>query len=390
MKKIVIESSPFLFGKTVAESGFINRTQDMDHLWLNMRSSINTILISPRRWGKSSLVEHTAYVHRNNKQVKWCFIDMFSIRSEHDFYEHLSKALIKATSSKWEDWVKSTKMLFKQIVPKISMGIDPEHDFSISFDWKDVEKNKEEILNLPQKIAEKQKIQLVVCIDEFQNMHKFNDAEEFEKILRSYWQRHKKVSYCLYGSKRTLMAEIFNKKNRAFYRFGDVMMLKKIDTEHWLPFIIDSFKETKKTITQPFAQKIVQLMKNHPYYVQQLSHYVWEATVSEVSVAVLRHATGRMLEANQAFYQSETEKLSTTQINLLKAILKGVEQLTAMKTLQEYQIGTPRNVSKNITILEKNDFIEKTGKRIELIDPAFELWFRKYYTDENIDRMFEL
>jgi len=75
-----------MFGKTVQEFGFVNRKKDIEHLWLNMKSGINTILISPRRWGKSSLVNHTAAIKNDTKNIRWCFIDMFSVRSEANFY----------------------------------------------------------------------------------------------------------------------------------------------------------------------------------------------------------------------------------------------------------------------------------------------------------------
>jgi hypothetical protein len=381
--------SPFLFGKTVSDNTFINRKKDIDHLWLNVRSGINTILISPRRWGKSSLVTQTAFLKRRDKQVKWCFFDMFAVRNEADFYAQFSRALLRATSLKWEDWIKGTKTFFKRILPKITIGVDPMQEFSVSFDWKEVERHKDEILNLPEQIAKKQQVQLIICIDEFQNIHYFPEAESFEKLLRSYWQHHQHVTYCLYGSKRTLMAEIFNKKNRAFYRFGDVMMLDKIGTEHWVPFIVEKFKQTQKSITPVLAEKIVALMKNHPYYVQQLSHYVWESTPKTVTSVILKEAAMRMLEANYAMYQGEVEALSNTQVNLLKAIINEVTQFTSLKTLQEYQIGTSRNVSKNIKILERDDFIEKVNKKVFLLDPAFELWFRKYYMDRSIDAYFK-
>ncbi|MDR0725876.1 MAG: ATP-binding protein [Prevotellaceae bacterium] len=377
MRGVKGKRSPFLFGKTVVENSFINRTKDIEHLWLNMQSGINTVLISPRRWGKSSLVKHTSIIYAKEENVRWCFLDMFAIRNEADFYAKLTTELLKVTSSKWKNWVETTKSFFKQIVPQINMGIDPVNDFSVSFRWEDLTKNKDEILDFPEKIAQKFNIQLIVCIDEFQNINSFDSSDAFEKLLRSHWQHHQHVSYCLYGSKRTLMTEIFNKKNRAFYRFGDVIMLNKIATEHWTPFIVKKFSETGKIISENLSKKIVENMKNHTYYVQQLSHYVWENTDNEATDAILTTALDRLLEINTPFYQAETEHLNNTQIELLKAIVNGEKQLTAVKTLRSYRIGTPQNVIKNIKSLEKQDFIDKQNGVIELLDPAFEFWLKR-------------
>ncbi|MCL2326893.1 MAG: ATP-binding protein [Bacteroidetes bacterium] len=387
MNKINEEESPFLFGKIAEKNLFVNRKNDIDHLWLNLNSGINTVLLSPRRWGKSSLVEHVAWLKRENTNARWCFIDMFAVRNEAHFYEKLSSELIKVTSNKWQNRLKNVKTFFKQIVPQISLGLDPTSDISLSFKWEELEKHKEEILNLPEKIAQKLNVKLIVCIDEFQNIHNFENAENFEKLLRSQWQLHRNVSYCLYGSKRNLMADIFNKKNRAFYRFGDIMMLPKITAEHWIPFIIERFSTTGKSISAECAGEIAGLMKNHPYYVQQLSHYVWEYTKIEADNTMLISGLTRMLEVNTALYQLEVENLSNTQVELLKAIINKEEQFTSTKTMNTYRIGTSSNVLKNLKILERNDFIEKFNKKVELLDPAFELWFKRCFMNMRIENI---
>lgn len=387
MREINEKTSPFLFGKTVGKNLFVNRKDDINHLWLNLSSGINTVLLSPRRWGKSSLVEHVAWLKRDDKNVRWCFIDMFSVRSEAHFYEVLSSELIKVSATKWQNCFDNIKTFFKQIIPQINVGLDPANDISLSFRWEELEKYKTEILNLPELIAQKLNIKLIVCIDEFQNIHNFDDVENFEKLLRSQWQHHQNVSYCLYGSKRNLMVDIFNKKNRAFYRFGDIMMLPKIAAEHWLPFIVERFRATGKTISADLAEKIVALMKNHSYYVQQLSYYVWEHTGLTADNNTLHRALTRMMEINTPLYQLEVEHLSNTQVELLKAIINKEEQFTSTKTMSAYRIGTSSNILKNLKILERNDFIEKFNKKVELLDPAFELWFKRCFMNMRIENI---
>ncbi|MGC4129049.1 MAG: hypothetical protein QM564_05685 [Bergeyella sp.] len=46
-----IEISPFAFGHIVNLQSFTNREEDVEKLKKNLLSGINTILISPRRWG---------------------------------------------------------------------------------------------------------------------------------------------------------------------------------------------------------------------------------------------------------------------------------------------------------------------------------------------------
>jgi hypothetical protein len=120
-------------------------------------------------------------------------------------------------------------------------------------------------------------------------------------------------------------------------------------------------------------------MKNHSWYVQQLSHYVWNLTNKKATITEFNNALNELIQANSPLYQKEVEIISATQLNLLKAVAKGETQLTSTAVMQKYLLGTPRNVSKNKTILINNDIIQAANKQYEFVDPAFELWFKKQY-----------
>ena len=373
------EVSPFLFGSGVSKATFVNREEEIKRLSINFRSGINTIMISPRRWGKSSLVLETSRRMQNEKKIRFCFIDLFSIHTEHEFYQALSREALKATSTKVEDWIKAGREFFKGIIPRFSVGIDPQHDFSVNFDWKQAEQHRNEILQMPEEIATKRGIRLVVCLDEFQNIKYFRDSEKVEKNLRAVWQHHKNVSYCLYGSKRHMMIDLFNSPSRAFYRFGDMFFLQKISKEHWEKFIVEKFLGTDKFITKVNAAQIVDTMQCHSYYVQQFAHLVWMHTQKKVSEETIQTSLGELLNFNALFYQTVIENLSATQINFLHALVNGIEKFTAVEAMRTYSLGTPRNVTKSKIALEGADIIDVSGGKVAFLDPAFELWVKGVY-----------
>lgn len=375
-----MELSPFIFGTTVSKSGFTNRESDVDKLYKNLTQGVNTMLISPRRWGKSSLVEKVlAKIESKSDNIKVVSIDLFSVGSEEEFLELYAREVIKASSRKWEDWINSGKEFFQQLVPKLSVGIDPVNDFTIGFDWKEIKKYRDEILNLPEMIAQKKNIRFVIGLDEFQNLTSFDAYEQFEKSMRAIWQRQKNVSYCLYGSKRHMMADIFNNPSKPFYRFGDIMFLEKIKREKWITFIVESFKETGKIIDEESAKLIATLMQDHSWYVQQLAHYTWQKTSKKAGKEEVRAALKELLYANTPFYQREIESMSRGQLNLLKAIASDEKKLSSAEVLEKYKLGTSASVVKNRTVLMNNDLIHEVDDRIELLDPAFELWFKNYF-----------
>lgn len=82
--------------------------------------------------------------------MRFCFLDLFNVRSEHEFYANFTKEILRVSSLKWKERIENTKNFFKQITPKFNVGIDPLNDFSVSLDWNQVKKSPEEILNLPE------------------------------------------------------------------------------------------------------------------------------------------------------------------------------------------------------------------------------------------------
>ncbi|MFA6403898.1 MAG: hypothetical protein WCX31_20055 [Salinivirgaceae bacterium] len=378
-----MKDSPFIYGTTVSNHSFTNREVESAKLQSNLLNGINTTIISPRRWGKSSLVEKVIDdINTKNEKTKTVIIDLFSVGNEEEFLETFAREVIKASSSKWEEWMSSGRDLFKKLIPKLSIGIDPATDFSLSFDWEELKKNSDEVLNLPETIANVKGVKFIICLDEFQNLASFNGYLNFEKKLRAYWQRHKSVTYCLYGSKRHMMADIFNNPAKPFYRFGDIMLLQKIETKKWVTFICTSFADTGKQIDEKTAGMIPLLMKNHSWYVQQLAHYSWNLSHKKATLAEVNTALKELINANSPLYQKETESISHTQLNLLKAVAKGETQFTSAAVMQKHFLGTPRNVSKNKTILINSDIIHEVNGVYEFVDPAFELWFRKQYFNQ--------
>ena len=195
-----MKNSPFIYGVTVTRKSFTNRENEIKKLTDNLLGGINTMIISPRRWGKSSLVEKvTDLIKSKNPGIKVVILDLFAVNTEQEFMEKFATEVLKASSSKWEEWIKNAKRFLKNIVPKIQISVDPVNNFTISFDWQEIRQFGNEILNLPEAIAKQKKIRMIICLDEFQSIAGFRDYENFEKKLRSAWQRQKNVTYCIYG-----------------------------------------------------------------------------------------------------------------------------------------------------------------------------------------------
>ncbi|MDR0829899.1 MAG: ATPase [Prevotellaceae bacterium] len=375
--------TPFVYGRIAIFENYTNREKESLLLKNNFLSLINTVIISPRRWGKTSLVNKVSETLKkeHHKEVIVCNLDIFNCRTEEQFYKAYSNAILKASLSTWEKFIIGSKKYLGRFAPSVSFS-DTTQTYELSFgiDLKEPHLSFDEILDLPQTIAKDTGKKLIVCIDEFQNINEYPDSLAFQRTLRAHWQTHDKVCYCLFGSKRHLLMDIFNAYNMPFYKFGDILFLQKINREDWVKFISERFAATGKQISDELSGQIADTMQNHPYYTQQYSQQVWLRTENECTEEVLHTALLSLIDQLSLLFTNIIDSLSTKQINFLVAIISGETSFSSADVLKKYDLGTSANI-KNLkkATLEKDLIDILPHNKIVLQDPAFEYWLKNYY-----------
>lgn len=372
-------SSPFHYGSIVYGADFLNRKADIDRIAYNIRSMNSSILISPRRWGKSSLVRQVALNFKTDSDFVFCFLDTFPLKSEEEFLEQFAKTVLKAFSSKLEEVLSVATEFLTSILPTLSFSVDPNSEVALKFSITD-KKSSEEILMLGEKLAAKHNKKLVVCIDEFQNIEQFSNPLDFQKLLRSYWQNQPHVCFVIYGSKRHMMQEMFAKRNYPFYKFGDLITLEKIETAEWVPYICDKFEQSRKGISAELAGELVESVNRHTQYVQHLAHLAFYVTpVGEaLTQELLQKAVQILIKDNQPLFQQEFLQLSKQQVAFLRMLMNGVKSgFTKNENLKKYDLKSSAAVSKILAALEKKDIIDRYGTEVIFTDPVFKLWLKQ-------------
>ncbi|MBA4408298.1 MAG: ATPase [Bacteroidota bacterium] len=372
--------TPFVFGKLAVERNFTNREKERQRLTGNFSGLVNTVLISPRRWGKSSLVQKSAIEAMSvDENLHFCFLDAFNIRTEEQFYLALASEVLKISASKMEVLTENAKRFMGAFLPKLSFNPENQDELSLSLDWKEVKKHPDAILDMAEKIAAEKGWKLVICIDEFQNIATFENQLAFQKKLRSHWQKHQHVAYCLYGSKRHMLMDVFTSPSMPFYKFGDILFLEKIAMDSWVPFLCSRFDDTQKYLSESDAALIATLAECHPYYVQQLAQQSWFRTATACSEEIIREAHEGVVSQLSLLFQSKTEELSTPQVNFLKALLDGIEKFSSKNIIDDYRLGSSANVARIKKALENKEIIDILAGNILVLDPMYKNWLATRY-----------
>lgn len=370
---------PFVYGELAENENFIDRIEDRKQLKTFLCNGVNVTLISPRRWGKSSLVKATmTEIEAEYDGTVACFIDAFRLNSEAEFYNAFASAVVNSMASTLDKSMELVRSYLKNFSAQFRIKgrfIEVE----VNLQQKESPKSVEELLNLPQKLAEEKGLHLIVCIDEFQKLAEFAEWKSMEGMLRSVWQQQQDVTYCLYGSKRHMLMDIFTNSNKPFYRFGQTLYLQKIESKYWIDYIVRTFRDTGKEIAEENAAMICRIMENHSWYVQQLSFFVWAATDSVATKDIIQRQLHAVLDTNMPVFEAETDKLAASQVAMLRAVVNGEQRLNSAEVVKKYSLGGPQTITRNKSVLVNNDILEKRDGKLVFVDPLYRLWFEKTF-----------
>ncbi|MCI6327188.1 MAG: ATP-binding protein [Bacteroidales bacterium] len=368
---------PFVFGVPVDDAHFIGREKEISRLSNNFNFGVNTIILAPRRWGKTSLVNKVAGLCSNEKTIV-VRMDIFACRSEYEFLNLFSSELLRQTSSRIDELKELAKGFIERLTPKISLSPDAVSEYSISLGITPKTHSPEEVLRLPQIIAERKRCEIIICIDEFQQIGEFPDSLNVQKRLRTFWQNQKNVHYCLYGSRMHMMSNLFQKKSYPFYKFGDILNIAPIPLEEWVPFIRDRFKANGLTIEEPEMKQICESVEYHASYVQQLSYSVMLLSTGKVSSEDIDNGIEDLISQNSIAFIEQTKSLSGYQMNFLRAVVDGIHSgFGEAKVREKYNLGSPSNIPRLKNALIGKELIELSGKGIIIGDPVLRLWLKK-------------
>ena len=372
-------SKPFVYGTAVFGENFTDRKAETKHLKMNFEAGVNTILISPRRTGKTSLV-YKAVEQITDPSIKIVMMDIYDCRDEYEFYERFASAVLKGLATKAEQAMTLAKSFLSRLSPKISISPDPSQEFSVSFGIGPKTEKPEEILDLPEKIAQKRNLNIVVCIDEFQQVGEFPDSIGFQKKARGVWQLQKNVSYCLFGSKKHMMDKLFQDKSMPFYHFGDMFFLEPIPKEEWVKYIVQRFATRDMIISEEMAGRLCDRVQLYSSYVQQLAWNVMIETDGEVTEQNLESGYELLIRQTSALFMRQLANLTVYQMNYLKALDAGIHTgFQSSDILEEYRLGSKSNITRIENVLLGKELIDKRPDGVYFADPVFAYWFHREY-----------
>ncbi|WP_168566043.1 AAA family ATPase [Crateriforma spongiae] len=376
--------NPFSYGGIVGNGAFCNRTRELADLTDMMKSAGRSFVYAERRMGKTSLILR-ALAKLPKKQFVTVYVDLWPTDGSAAFSQATAKAVSVAAESTSKRLLELGKSLFGRLRPSVSLDDagQPKIDFGI--DGRAVSRaDLVEVLDAPQKLADKTGKTVVMVFDEFQQILDYED-DTTEKQIRSSIQHHKNVAYVFLGSRKHLLQSMFLDEARPLYRSAMHYPIGPIETKHWQPFVAKRFQHADKQIDRQTIASLCKRTGGHPFYTQHLCHVLWSMTETgeEANEADLDTAVAELLRRESHAYVNLWEAMTKNEQRFLRGLAECEEPPKPFSSdfTRRFGLRSASNAQRAAESLEAGDIIEREEASFVIVDRFFRLWIQRLFAN---------
>jgi AAA+ ATPase superfamily predicted ATPase len=375
--------NPFVYGDVATGASFTDREDELRQLQSDIQSGQNVVIISPRRYGKTSLVVRAIDTLRE-EGVLVAYVDLFRTSSKLQFADHLASAIYGGLVAPFERVFQRAISIFQQLPlrPRITVGDDgsPSFEFAAGQPVRDLDNAIEHLLGVPGRIARERRRRVALVLDEFQEV--LDIDPHLPAMMRAVFQFQADVAHVFLGSKRHLMQQVFTERNQPLYRMAKPMQLGSIEAERFSTFIRERFSTTSVAIDDEAIGRILAITGGHPQDTQELCHFVWSlahGSPTLVTSTEVERALAHVIEAEDARYTLLWEELSRHQRLVITALSVEASGVYAEAYRQRHRLGSAASVQTSIKRLVERELVEPlTGGGYQIPDVFLRAWIARF------------
>ena len=369
--------NPFLYQGYESPDYFCDRVKETEALASHLRNGRNVTLISPRRIGKTGLIQNTFYRIREQDREAIClYIDIFPTKSQAEMVRMLGNAVVNEVMSKKKALKKKALDYFSAWKPVLSM--DPLTGFptlSLNIEPKQSEITLKGIFDYLVSLDK----DVFIAIDEFQQVAEYPETGT-EALLRSHIQFAQNVHFVFSGSKQHLMAEMFGSPQRPFYQSTETMGLLPLDENIYYEFANRFFTQKKGILDRQVFHDLYARFDGYTWYIQSVLNRLYEENRKVTTSSQLLNAIRLVMLGKATQYENIVQFLTDNQFSLLKAIAKErkVGQPTAQEFLQKHSLSSASSVQSALETLVNKELVYPLPDGYIIYDRFFDLWLQRF------------
>lgn len=355
---------------------FCDREQETDELLRDLHNESNVALISPRRIGKSGLIQHVFNAMHDKEPDSICiYTDILHTKNQAEFAELFASRVIKAMDSNAQSALRRAAQFFKGLRPTMSFDeFNGEPTFSIDVQPMQEKNTIEQTFSYIEKSGKR----CYIAFDEFQQILEYPEKGT-EALLRSMIQFIPNAWFIFSGSRQHMMTEMFLSEKHPFYLASQMMSLDVIDEKKYLAFANNFFKEQKRQISEEDFHYLYALVDGQTWYIQEVLHQLYEYPDSKLDHDDINSAVDRLLQKWGMGFSGMYQDLTDNQARVLTAIAKEgrVKSPMGKDFMQKYHLPALSSTRQALQSLTSQERLYHDENGYIVYDRFFAMWLRR-------------
>ena len=379
MERTDIEN-PFIVGKYLSDKYFCDRQEETEFLRKQIENGRDVALISPRRLGKSGLIQHFFAQDDIKEKYHVFFADIYATTSFAEFVYTLGKEIYEQLKPQSTIW----KEKFFQIITSFRVGFKldamsgaPSFDLGLG----DIQIPQTTLDEIFAYIDEADK-PCIIAIDEFQQIGEYAE-KNVEALLRTKIQKCRRAQFIFSGSKRHVMSNMFNSPSKPFYQSAISMGLEPIPVETYTDFATRMFDKREKHIDRQVIEYVWNKYAGYTWFVQMMMNELFALTPTgdTCQESMAAEAQHNVIMAQEQSYKDLLSNIPPKQKIVLQAIAKeGVAQnITSAKFIKKYNLNSASSVQSAVKLLLKSDLLTQAERGYRVYDYFLSEWLATVY-----------
>ena len=375
-EKTINLRNPFVYQGYVSPTYFCDRTEETEELISNLQNGRNTVLISPRRIGKTGLIKNAFHhIMQTDKDARCIYIDIFATKNQHDFVELLTSAIAQEVMSKEKQAMKRLLEFFGSWRPVFSTDpITGQPTVSVSIEHTQTAVSLKNVFDYLKQSSR----EVYVAIDEFQQIAYYPETGT-EALLRSYIQFVPNVHFVFAGSKRHLMSQIFYSPDRPFYQSTVSMALEPLHEELYYDYAKRFFEGKKGTLSSEVFHDIYHRFDGVTRNIQLMLNRLYETEKNVVNLEQANEAVRYIVNRSSVQYEELIGFFTDNQLSVARAVANEglVVSPQSNDFARRYDLPSNSSIKTAMDYLIDKDVVCRTPSGYRIYDHFFELWLKR-------------
>ncbi|MGH8988520.1 MAG: AAA family ATPase [Acidimicrobiales bacterium] len=374
-----VSVNPFHYGSPVRGDQFVGRSQEVSAVESRVLSHVNVVLVSPRRYGKSSLL---AEVERRLKPTKPAIVhvDLLRCKDVSALTSVMTSQLFHVPGARWERMRQAVPEFVRRLRVRPSVTVDdegrPRFDFGSHLAPGDADQIIADVYQLLEEVSRSRPTALV--LDEFQAV--IQHGEHLPDLLKGFSDRHPGVSLVMAGSSKHMMERLVLAEKAPLYGMAQRIGLGPLPRREVIDFLASRAVAGQKNMADDAAEAIIDMAGPVPNDIQHLAYEAYDAAAAVIDTVVVDEGFDNAIQHEAPIYGDRYQGRAPGQRRVLVELAKtgGTSSPTSAAFAAAVGLSTGASARKAMRALSEEELVVQRDGTWVVSDPFFAGWLRTF------------